>query len=101
MAPVMSAEETSSRRQLFARAGAAVFGAAMTQSASAKAGQFGKIGIFGMEDISSPYVPGGPKSGKDSTYGYAKSDGAILADGYQNDVEREKKAFLISSDIVK
>merc|ERR1719331_2366508 len=101
MAPVMSAEETSSRRQLFARAGAAVFGAAMTQSASAKAGQFGKIGIFGMEDISSPYVPGGPKSGKDSTYGYQKSDGPILATGYENDVTREKALFVESTRRIK
>jgi hypothetical protein len=97
----MVAEDvSSSRRQLFARAGAAVFGTAMAQSASAKAGQFGKIGIFGMEDISSPYQPGGPKAGKDATFGYAKSEGEMLANGYESDVTREKKAFEVSSKIV-
>jgi len=90
--PMMSAEDVS-RRQLFARAGAAIFGAAMAESASAKAGQFGKIGIFGMEDMSSPYVPGGPKSGPESTYGYAKTAGEFLANGYAADVSREKALF--------
>merc|ERR1719310_2670160 len=86
-------EETNSRRELFAKVGAAVFGAAFVDSASAKSGQFGKIGIFGMEDLSSPYQPGGPKSGPDSTYGYAKTAGDFLAKGYENDVTREKLAF--------
>merc|ERR1719230_840738 len=72
----------------------------MVQGASAKAGQFGKVNVFGY-DISSPYQPGGPKSGADATYGYAKSDGPILATGYQNDVTREKAAFDISATIVK
>merc|ERR1711998_521154 len=63
----------------------------------AKAGQFRKIGIFGMEDLSSPYQPGGPKSGKEATFGYAKSDGPMLADGYEKDVSREKESFLESS----
>lgn len=94
--PVMGAE-TNSRRELLAKSGAALFAAAFVESASAKAGQFGKIGIFGMEDISSPFQPGGPKAGKDSTYGYAKSDGPMLADGYEADVAREKAAFLESS----
>merc|ERR1719409_543167 len=93
---VMSADDATSRRQLFARAGAA-----MASSASAKAGQFGKIGIFGMEDISSPYQPGGPKAGKDATYGYAKTDGPMLADGYENDVTREKASFLESARRIK
>jgi len=97
----MSVEDIASRRQLFARAGAALAGAAMASSASAKAGQFGKIGVFGMEDISSPYVPGGPKSGKDATFGYAKSDGPILAKGYEEDIAREKAAFLESSRRLK
>ena len=66
-------------------------------SASAKAGQFGKIGIFGMEDISSPFQPGGPKAGADATFGYAKSSGPKLATGYESDVAREKAAFLESS----
>merc|ERR1712113_1201150 len=90
-------EETNSRRELFAKVGAAVFGVAFVDSASAKAGQFGKIGIFGMEDLSSPYQPGGPKAGPESTFGYAKSSGPILAEGYQSDVSREKAAFLESS----
>jgi hypothetical protein len=90
-------EETNSRRELFAKVGAAVLGAAAVDSASAKAGQFGKIGIFGMEDISSPFQPGGPKAGADATFGYAKSSGPKLATGYESDVAREKAAFLESS----
>lgn len=101
VAPVMAADEVSSRRQLFARAGAALGAAAFAGSANAKAGQFGKIGIFGMEDISSPYQPGGPKSGKDATYGFAKSDGPILAADYELDVTREKDSFLESSRRIK
>ena len=73
---------SNGRRQLFARAGAAVFSAGMVQGASAKAGQFGKVEIFGM-GISSPFQPGGPKSGEEATYGYAKSSGPILAKGYE------------------
>merc|ERR1719247_3201265 len=99
--PLMAAGDASSRRQLFARAGAALAGAAFASSASAKAGQFGKIGIFGMEDLSSPYQPGGPKSGPDATYGYAKSDGPILATGYESDVGREKALFLESARRIK
>lgn len=73
------------RRELFAR-GAAAVGLFAAQSASAKAGQFGKVEIFsliGQPAISSPYQAGGPKAGKDATFGYAKSDGPILATGYQ------------------
>ena len=74
------------RRELFARAGAAVVGFSAAQAASAKAGQFSKIDIFslaGQEAISSPYQPGGPASGPDATFGYKKSAGAILAKGYE------------------
>lgn len=74
------------RRELFAKAGAALAGFAAVQSASAKAGQFSKIEIFsiaGTPAISSPYQPGGPKAGKDATFGYAKSGGDILATGYE------------------
>merc|ERR1719171_866826 len=102
-APVML-EEASSRRALFAKAGAALFSLSAAQSASAKAGQFSKQDIFsvvGVPAISSPYQPGGPKAGSGATFGYAKSDGPILADGYQNDVTRERDAFKVSSDIVK
>ncbi|KAL1498863.1 hypothetical protein AB1Y20_013387 [Prymnesium parvum] len=100
-APVMAVDDAASRRQLIARAGAALAGAAFASSASAKAGQFGKIGIFTMDDISSPYQPGGPKSGKDATFGYQKSEGAFLAEGYEADVTREKKDFLESVRRIK
>merc|ERR1711879_12184 len=40
---------------------------------------------------------GGPKSGPEATFGYAKSDGPILATGYEEDVAREKLAFEESS----
>ena len=74
------------RRELFARAGAAVVGFSAAQAASAKAGQFSKIDIFslaGQESISSPYQPGGPTSGPDATFGYKKSAGQMLAKGYE------------------
>jgi len=100
-APMMVADDVVGRRQVFARAGAMLAGAALAQSANAKAGQFGKIGVFGMEDLSSPFQPGGPKSGADATYGYAKSDGPILATGYEADVEREKTSFLESARRMK
>jgi len=93
--PVMGAE-ANTRRELFTKAGAALLGAAFVDSASAKAGQFGKVSIFGT-DLSSPYQPGGPKAGADATFGYAKSDGPMLATGYEGDVAREKAAFLESS----
>lgn len=89
-------EETSTRRDLFAKAGAALLGASFVEGASAKAGQFGKINIFGY-DASSPYVPGGPKSGPEATFGYSKTEGEFLATGYEKDVAREKAAFVESS----
>jgi len=100
--PVMAADATS-RRELFARAGAALAGFGAVQAASAKAGQFGKVEIFslvGEPAISSPYQPGGPKAGKDSTFGYAKTEGEFLANGYEADVTREKAAFELSCKIV-
>ena len=93
-----------SRRELLARAGAALAGFSAVQSASAKAGQFSKQDIFsvvGTPAISSPYQPGGPKAGKDATFGYSKSDGPILATGYETDITREKAAFEISEKIVR
>lgn len=101
-APLM-AEEASSRRELFARAGAAIFGFSAVQSASAKAGEFSKISIFDITgpSLSSPYQAGGPKAGADATYGYAKSDGPKLATGYEQDVTREKAAFEVSTKIVR
>merc|ERR1719487_2613502 len=93
-----------SRRELLAKAGgAALASLAAVQGASAKAGQFSKIEIFsivGSPGISSPYQAGGPKSGPDSTYGFAKSDGEILAKDYAKDVTREKAAFQVSKKIV-
>ena len=93
-----------SRREVFARAGALLAGFSAVQGASAKAGQFSKIDIFsvvGEPPISSPYQPGGPKAGADATFGYAKSDGPMLAAGYENDVTREKAAFDVSAKIVE
>merc|ERR1712039_810407 len=97
--PVMGAE-TNTRRELFAKTGAALLGAAFVDSASAKAGQFGKVSIFGVNDLSSPYNPGGPKAGPDATFGFSKSEGPMLATGYQNDVAREKAAFVESSKLI-
>ena len=74
-----------------ARGGAALFGFSAVQSASAKAGQFSKLDIFsvvGEPAISSPYQVGGPQpGGKDTTYGFKKSDGPILATGYEVSVK--------------
>merc|ERR1712008_1436 len=71
------------------------------QSASAKAGQFGKQDVFGI-GISSPYVGEKVVSGGTagtpyvdnvvSTYGF-KPTGDILAAGYTKDVTRETAAF--------
>jgi len=96
-------EESTSRREVFARAGAALFGFSAAQAASAKAGQFSKIEIFsviGEPGISSPYQPGGPKAGPEATFGYAKTEGEFVANGYEADVAREKAAFKVSADIV-
>merc|ERR1719440_317819 len=101
-----------SRREILAKASAALASVAAVQSASAKAGQFSKIDIFsviGEPSISSPYQPGGPKGNLGpggiekgtTTYGYAKSDGPILANGFREDVTREKAQFLVSVGIVK
>jgi len=101
--PLM-AEEAPSRRELFAKAGAALFSFSAVQGASAKAGQFSRQDFFsisGTPAISSPYQPGGPKAGKEATFGYAKSDGPLLASGYESDVTRETAAFKISADIMK
>jgi len=102
-APVMS-EAAPSRRELFAKAGAAAAAFAAVQGASAKAGQFSKLSVFdlvGQPAISSPFQAGGPKAGPDATFGYAKSDGPILSTGYAEDVSRELKDYKVSSAIVK
>jgi hypothetical protein len=98
--PVMTGDATS-RREFFATAGAALLAAAGAQSASAKAGETGKLGLFGQNDLSSPFQPGGPASGPTSTFGYKKTEGEFLANGYENDVSREKKSYLIDVDRIK
>merc|ERR1719230_1189241 len=95
-----NAPQMLERREVLSRAGALLAGFSAVQGASAKAGQFSKLDIFsvvGEPAISSPYQPGGPKAGADATFGYAKSDGPILATGYEQDVTREKASFLESS----
>ena len=91
--PQMSAEGDSTRRDLFAKAGAALLSfSAAVQGASAKAGQSGKIGIFDTS-ISSPYQPQGiARTEAGSTYGM-KSNGEAAAAGYKADVAREKASF--------
>jgi len=91
--------EQNTRRELLARVGAALGAMSAVGGASAKKGEFGKVGIFGMSDLSSPYVPGGPKGCSPeradscgATFGYA-SNGTPLAQGYKSDVGREKLAF--------
>jgi hypothetical protein len=91
------------RREALAKAGAAAAAFAAAGSASAKAGQFSKIEIFsiiGQPAISSPYQAGGPKAGKDATFGYKKSEGEFVANGYELDVTREKEQFEVSAKIV-
>ena len=55
--------------------------------------------------ISSPYQAGGPQgAGPETTFGFKKSDGPVLAlenGGYKADVAREKAAFEVSAKIVK
>lgn len=96
----MVAEEASSRRQLLTRVGAAFVSVSAAQSASAKAGQFSKLSVFdivGETSISSPFQNGGPKPSQidtiekgTTTYGYSKSDGPILANGFREDIARER-----------
>merc|ERR1719198_359650 len=93
----MTADGSSTRRELVAKVGAAMVGVAAADSASAKAGQFGKLGVFGQEDLSSPYQPNARLGFGGPTYGYEKSEGPILATGYEADVTREKAAFVESS----
>jgi hypothetical protein len=95
------APQFTARREFMAKAAGAAL-ASLATAASAKSGQFGKqefFSVVGEPGISSPYQPGGPKSGKDATFGYAKSDGPMLATGYQNDVTREKAAYEVSKKI--
>ena len=98
--PQMSAEGDSTRRDLFAKAGAALLSfSAAVQGASAKAGQSGKIGIFDTS-ISSPYQPQGiARTEAGSTYGM-KSNGEAAAAGYKADVAREKALFQVTQGIL-
>lgn len=86
--------------------GAALAAASVAQGASAKAGQFGKVEIFGF-GTSSPFV--GEKvvgeskdsflNGYTSTYGFAPT-GDILAKDFAADVSREKKVFEKSAKLM-
>merc|ERR1719326_2346327 len=109
---MLGVQGAESRREFFAKAGAALASVAVVESASAKAGQFTKLSIFdiaGEPAISSPYAAGGPVAGQitsglesqSATYGFAKSDGPILADGYAKDITREKAALEVSKTIVR
>jgi hypothetical protein len=100
--PAISAN-AQSRRELLSQV-AAGFATATPLAASAKAGQFGKVEIFGVSG-SSPYQDldkeyGGTKVGAlvegKSTYGF-KPTGDILSKGYTQDVTRELAAFKESS----
>ena len=93
----MIADESSTRRELFAKVGAAMVGVVAADSASAKSGQFGKLGIFGQEDLSSPYQPNARLGYGGPTFGYEKSEGDFLAANYEADVTREKASFEESS----
>jgi hypothetical protein len=100
----MSKGEVTSRRKAMQKAATLLAGAAGVaagaEGASAKAGEFGKQSLFGDSPnvMSSPYVDGGPKgAGDDTTFGVSKSEGPILATGYEKDVSRENKAFLESA----
>mmetsp|Transcript_8144 Transcript_8144/g.16351 ORF Transcript_8144/g.16351 Transcript_8144/m.16351 type:complete len:223 (-) Transcript_8144:259-927(-) len=93
---------SDTRRELLSKVSGAAFAlAGVSQSASAKAGQFGKIDIFGF-GTSSPYVgdkvvssgTAGSFLNDDlkSTYGFTPT-GDILAAGYAKDVARETAVF--------
>jgi hypothetical protein len=103
MLGLMGKSDKADRRDVLKLAGAALASFAAADAASAKAGEFSKIEIFsvvGTPGISSPYQPGGPKAGKDATFGYAKTEGEFVANGYELDVTREKAAYQISKQIV-
>jgi len=87
----------NSRREFLTRAGAAAVSLGAAQSASAKPGQFGKIGIFGF-GLSSPYASEGLATGDEATFGYKKS-GEFLAKGYEEDVTLEKASFETNAKI--
>merc|ERR1712241_421782 len=90
--PVMKANEKMNRRDFALSTAAAATGLAGLAT-NAKAGEFTKISFFGSEAMSSPYVEGGAASGKEATFGFAKSNGTFLSEGWEKDVTREKKSF--------
>jgi hypothetical protein len=100
------------RREMLARAGAsaaAVLGA--SQSANAKAGQFGKFDTRvwglgfdpeGFDPISTPYQKGGGnKGGAAASFGYTKSEGAFLSEGWKKDLKLELAVLAKQEKIVK
>jgi hypothetical protein len=97
----LQAPTSGSRRAAMKNAAATLAGlaavAAGADKASAKAGEFGKQSLFGVNPMSSPYQEGGPKAGEFATFGYKRSEGPILAAGYEKDVSREKASFLESA----
>jgi len=104
MLGLMGSEKAGRREAIAKAAGAALASLATVQAASAKAGQFSKIDVFsivGEPPISSPYQPGGPKAGPNSTFGYQKTEGEFLAKGFQSDVTRETAAYKVSKGIIE
>merc|ERR1711972_1071050 len=103
--PVMKANEKMNRRDLALSTAAAATGlaglATNAKPAFTKAGEFTKISFFGSDSLSSPYVEGGPRAGKDATFGYAKSDGPFLSEGWEKDVTREKTSFEKQEKIIR
>merc|ERR1712217_138538 len=103
--PVMKAHENMNRRDFALKTAAAATGlaglATNAKPAFAKAGEFTKISFFGTDSMSSPYVEGGPKSGKEATFGCPKSDGPFLSEGWEKDVTREQKSFDTQEKIIR
>merc|ERR1711979_132766 len=103
--PVMKANEKMNRRDFALSTAAAATGlaglATNAKPAFAKAGEFTKISFFGTDSMSSPYVEGGPKSGKEATFGWAKSDGPFLSEGWEKDVTREQKSLVTQEKIIR
>merc|ERR1712039_938905 len=81
----MKANEKMNRRDFALNAAAAATGlaglATNAKPAFAKAGEFTKISFFGAESQSSPYQEGGPKAGKEATFGYEKQEKIVRGQG--------------------
>merc|ERR1711971_465777 len=100
------------RRDMLARAGAgaaAVLGA--SQSANAKAGSFGKFDtrVWGLglapetaDPISTPYQKGGGnKGGPNAAFGYAKSEGDFLSEGWKKNLKTELDSLAQQEKMIK